>query len=93
MKTITLTRKELYDKVWSVPMTALAKKYNLSDNGLRKICKKHNIPLPQVGYWQKLQYNKKVSKTPLPKLKDEKDIEISIDETSKAIMPQMIKLR
>jgi len=26
-----------------------------------------NIPLPQLGYWQKLQYNKKVNVVPLPK--------------------------
>jgi len=36
---VILTRKELYDQVWSTPMTKLAKSYNLSDNGLRKICK------------------------------------------------------
>lgn len=64
---IKFTRQELYDLVWSKPMTALAKEYNISDNGLRKICKKLDIPLPQLGHWQKLQYGKKVKTIPLPK--------------------------
>ena len=41
-------------------MSKLALEYNLSDNGLRKICKKHEIPLPLLGHWQKIQYNKEV---------------------------------
>ena len=31
-----LTRKELYDLVWSEPMTTICKRFGLSDNGLRK---------------------------------------------------------
>lgn len=66
METIELTRKELYDLVWENPLSKLAKKYNLSDNGLRKVCKKLNIPLPKNGHWQKIQFNKKVIKEKLP---------------------------
>ncbi|SEG52410.1 hypothetical protein, partial [Flavobacterium urumqiense] len=62
-----ISRQKLYDLVWSKPMTELAKEYNISDNGLRKICKKLDIPLPQLGHWQKLQYGKKVKTIPLPK--------------------------
>ena len=43
-KKITYTREELYEQVWSEAMIRLAPKYGLSDNGLRKICKKLNIP-------------------------------------------------
>lgn len=66
MKTQEITRKELYDLVWENPMSKLAKKYNLSDNGLRKVCKRLDIPLPKNGYWKKIQYNKKVYKEKLP---------------------------
>ena len=66
MENIILTRQELYDLVWENPLSKLAKKYNLSDNGLRKICKKLDIPLPKNGHWQKIQYNKKVIKEKLP---------------------------
>lgn len=66
MENIELTRKELYDLVWENPLSKLAKKYNLSDNGLRKVCKKLDIPLPKNGHWQKIQFNKKVIKEKLP---------------------------
>lgn len=66
METIEITRKELYDLVWENPLSKLAKKYNLSDNGLRKVCKKLDIPLPKMGHWQKIQFNKKVIKEKLP---------------------------
>ena len=67
MEKVEVTRQELYNLVWSKPMSKLALEYNLSDNGLRKICKKHEIPLPQLGHWQKIQHNKKVKVIPLPK--------------------------
>lgn len=66
METIKFTRKELYDLVWENPLSKLARKYNLSDNGLRKVCKKLDIPLPKNGHWQKIQFNKKVIKEKLP---------------------------
>ena len=37
---ITLTRKELYEKVWSQPVHKLAKEYGISDVGLKKICER-----------------------------------------------------
>ena len=63
---IILKRQELYDQVWSTPMNKLCQLYNLSDNGLRKICKKMDIPTTSSGYWSKLKYNKKVDVIPLP---------------------------
>lgn len=67
METNTLTRTDLYDLVWSKPLTTLAKEFSYSDNGLRKICIKHNIPLPKAGHWTKIKFEKKVKKTKLPK--------------------------
>jgi hypothetical protein len=66
MEKVTLTRKELYDLVWSEPLSRLAKKYKISDNGLRKICRRMNIPIPAMGHWQKIQYGKQVIVTKLP---------------------------
>ncbi|MEX0997814.1 MAG: hypothetical protein WDZ45_12250 [Flavobacteriaceae bacterium] len=71
MKSKTFTREELYNLVWQKPLTHIAKELGYSDNGVRKVCLKHNIPLPKAGYWSKLKYNKKVTKTPLPKSKNE----------------------
>ena len=79
MEHVTLTRKELYDLVWAEPLSRLAKKYKISDNGLRKICKRMNIPIPPMGHWQKIQYGKRVIVTKLPTIYDGKD-EITLDE-------------
>ena len=61
-----LTRKELYDLIWSEPMTSVCKRFGLTDNGLRKHCVSMNIPTPPMGYWAKLQNGKEAEKIPLP---------------------------
>jgi len=75
-KIISFTRKELYDQVWSTPMTKLAKQYGLSDSGLATICKKHNIPRPLGGYWSKLRAGHNVKKIPLPSSGNTDSIEL-----------------
>jgi len=62
-----LTRKELYDLVWAEPITAISKRFGLSDNGLRKHCVSMNIPTPPVGYWAKLKHGHRTEVLPLPK--------------------------
>lgn len=61
------TREEFYDLVWSKPMTHLAKEFALSDVALHKICKKHDIPNPPLGWWAKKAAGKAVKQTPLPR--------------------------
>lgn len=51
-----VARTTLYDLVWSVPVSRLAKQLQLSDRGLAKICAREDIPVPPRGYWAKLQY-------------------------------------
>ena len=62
----SFTREELYELVWSNPMSKLAKRLGVSDVGLAKACRRADIPLPGVGYWAKLQYGKKVQRILLP---------------------------
>lgn len=61
-------REALYNEVWTEPMITVAKRYGMSDNGLRKHCRRLGIPLPPNGYWAKLKAGKNVSKTPLPEV-------------------------
>jgi len=42
-------REELYELVWSKPMSQIAEEEGLSGRGLAKICEKMNIPLPAEG--------------------------------------------
>ena len=62
METTTLTRKELYDLVWSTTISKILGKYALSNDGFKKICKTHEVPLPTNGYWSKLKHNKPFKK-------------------------------
>lgn len=71
---IKLTRQQLYDQVWSEPMTKLSKKYGLSDVGLAKVCKRNNIPRPPIGYWAKKIHGKSIDQIPLPPHAEEKPI-------------------
>jgi hypothetical protein len=63
------TREQFHERVWSKPMTALAKDFGFSDVALHKICRKHDVPTPPPGWWAKQQAGKKVTITRLPKLK------------------------
>ena len=62
----TLSRKELYEKVWETPIVRVAQDFGLSDGGLAKICRKHNIPrFPRV-YWAKKSAGVNVKRQALP---------------------------
>jgi hypothetical protein len=63
--TIRYERDKLYQEVWAEAVTTVAKRYGISDVGLRKICKKLSVPLPPLGYWAKLAAG---SKSPIPSL-------------------------
>ncbi|MEJ2105189.1 MAG: hypothetical protein P8X47_11520, partial [Ignavibacteriaceae bacterium] len=65
-KQIKIERTELYEKIWSKPMTEIAKEYEVSDKAIAKICYKLKIPVPGLGYWRKVETGIKVVKTPLP---------------------------
>lgn len=63
---ITMTRKDLYEKVWSSPTTELREVLGISDVAIAKLCKKLNVPKPPRGYWEKIKYGHQVSRPPLP---------------------------
>lgn len=61
-----ISREELFELVWRKPMTRLAEEFDLSDQGLSKICTRHAIPKPPPGYWAKLEAGKEVERRKLP---------------------------
>jgi len=66
--------------VWSRPLTHLAKEFDISDVGLAKVCRKHDIPLPGLGHWAKVAAGKKVKTIPLPH--PENDSQVDVGERS-----------
>jgi len=73
-----MTREQLYNLVWSKPMTHLAKKFGMSDVAIRKHCKKFDIATPYVGYWAKLGHGKRVSNPPLSTKKFSADVSVGL---------------
>ncbi len=66
MEKLTFTRQELYDLVWSTPLSTLSLKYGISYHKLRNACNKMNIPLPDYGHWMRLEHKKPVHIKDLP---------------------------
>lgn len=45
-----ISRRDLYSRVRSTPMSKMARELDISDVGLVKACRRHNIPRPPRGY-------------------------------------------
>lgn len=65
--TVRLSRKELYELVWSSPVESLAARYGMSGVALAKHLKEMAIPRPGRGYWQQVEARMKPKRTPLGK--------------------------
>lgn len=60
------TRQEFYELIWSEPASKLGPRLGISGVGLAKLCRRAEIPVPERGYWARLQAGKTVQKRPLP---------------------------
>jgi hypothetical protein len=72
------SREEFYELVWTKPLTALAKEFAISDVALHKICAKHDIPHPPLGWWAKKTAGRTVMAIPLPPPKADARLQIVI---------------
>src|SRR5262245_13738793 len=43
---VELTRRQLYDLIWSKPMRDAAQSVSMSYMGLYKVCRRHQVPTP-----------------------------------------------
>jgi hypothetical protein len=50
-------------------MRELAKRFDISDVGLKKVCIRNRIPVPAQGHWQKLRAGRQSPRIPLPAMK------------------------
>jgi len=75
-----MSRQQLYDEIWKISVSGVAKKYNLDYAKLIATCKSENIPFPSSGYWTKLNFGKDVSGEVIMLPPAEKnDIELVLD--------------
>lgn len=53
-----IAREELYELVWSMPMTKVAEKFSVSGSYMARVCSVLGVPRPERGYWAKLEVGK-----------------------------------
>jgi len=73
-----LTRRALYERVWSEPISRLSAEFGVSGPAIAKACAKMCVPVPPRGYLARLSAGKPVVRAELrprpPGLDDEVDI-------------------
>lgn len=62
----SIDRQQLYELVWSEPISKLADQFGYSGAGLAKLCRRYGIPLPSRGHWAKVHAGHKTKNIPLP---------------------------
>ena len=62
----TVTRQELYNLVWSEPLTKLAATFGISSVALAKACDRMAVPVPPRGFWARKAVGKTDTRPTLP---------------------------
>ncbi|HEX5263561.1 MAG TPA: TetR family transcriptional regulator, partial [Phenylobacterium sp.] len=73
-QTVSMSRRALFDLVWSKPLTVVAEDLSITRNGLAKVCDRLLIPYPGRGYWSKQKAVRQAGRPslpPAPELADE----------------------
>ncbi|MGL4363523.1 MAG: hypothetical protein ACRCSG_09735 [Cellulosilyticaceae bacterium] len=63
---VKIRREHLYNEIWELSASGVAKKYNIPYTQVLKICKEFNVPIPPSGYWTKVSFGKATEKIALP---------------------------
>lgn len=61
-----VSRQELYELVWSTPMTKVAEQFEVSNSYMARVCTALNVLRPGRGYWAKLAVGEAPRRLPLP---------------------------
>lgn len=84
-----LTRRALYDLVWSRPMTRVAEDLGISDVALKKVCDKHRVPTPPRGFWAKKEAGKPTKQIQLHSTSDPQHEHIVIHGSRNNLAPEI----
>src|SRR6267378_2922675 len=84
-----LTRRAMYDLVWSRPLTKVAEDLGISDVALKKICDKHRIPTPSRGHWAKRAASKPTKQVQFHNTADPQHEHIVIHGSRQNLAPEV----
>ena len=62
---LRLSRAELYELIWTKPMTEIARQFDIRDQHIAQACVYYDIARPRAGYWQKVEHGKVVERIAL----------------------------
>jgi hypothetical protein len=62
---LEVTREQLYNLIWSTPISTLSKVHDITEYSIRKSCKNLQVPIPLAGYWQKSKEKQERMRRPL----------------------------
>lgn len=65
VETIKVSRADLYELVWSQPMSHLARSHGVAAVKIARAYDHYDIARPPAGYWQKLAHGKAPEKRAL----------------------------
>jgi hypothetical protein len=87
-----LTRRAMYDLVWSRPMTKVAEDLGISDVGLKKVCDKHRVPTPPRGYRAKRNAGKPTKQIQFHSTSDPQHEHIVIHGSRNNLAPEICEV-
>lgn len=90
---LRLDRKALFERVLSEPVSVVAKEWGLSDQGLRKACRRLQVPVPPRGYWAKRRAGHRVRRPRLPKLPEgqAEEVVVWVGGVRRSIAPTWVR--
>src|SRR5690606_38563650 len=62
-----MTRQELFELVWSEPVSRAAERFRVSGTWLRRVCLEEDVPIPPRGHWARVRAGQEVRRPRLPK--------------------------
>jgi hypothetical protein len=72
-------REALYERVWTTPITEIAKQFGVSDAAIGKLCRRAHIPTLWRGYWPRTSSGQRLERTSL--------------STAPAGLPELLRVR
>lgn len=67
---VDITRERLFELVWSMPATEVARELGVSDVMVAKLCKSLQVPKPPRGYWARRAAGRAPRRPPLPAFRE-----------------------
>jgi hypothetical protein len=81
-----ITREELYERVWTTTLTALAREWGTTYVELVRLCHVLNVPRPPSTHWTFLRLGRPVEQIPLPAAGPDTPTEATIEGKKAAVL-------